>query len=134
MVQQARDTGSSRSLLDKLGVKPGASISVFGGRDRGFPTELRAWGADVSVGRRRKGSDLVFLFASRRSELGKISSLEELLKRNGAIWVVFPKGRQEIREAEVIETGVAAGFVDNKVVRFSDTHTALRFVIPLARR
>ena len=88
----------------------------------------------MSVGRRRKGSDLVFLFASRRSELGKISSLEELLKRNGAIWVVFPKGRQEIREAEVIEAGVAAGFVDNKVVRFSDTHTALRFVIPLARR
>jgi hypothetical protein len=47
---------------------------------------------------------------------------------------VFPKGRKDLREVDVIETGVDAGLVDNKVVRFSDTHTALRFVIPVARR
>jgi hypothetical protein len=35
---------------------------------------------------------------------------------------------------DVIAAGKAADLVDNKVCRFSDTHTALRFVIPLARR
>lgn len=30
--------------------------------------------------------------------------------------------------------GKEAGLVDIKVVRFSETHTALKFVIPLARR
>ena len=56
------------------------------------------------------------------------------MNRNGAIWVVYPKGRQDIREVDVIAAGKSAGFTDNKVCRFSETHTALRFVIPIARR
>ena len=56
------------------------------------------------------------------------------LQRDGAVWVVYPKGRPEISEVDVIRAGVEQGLVDNKVVRFSDTHTALRFVIPKARR
>ena len=45
-----------------------------------------------------------------------------------------PQGGRDLREAEVIRAGVEAGLVDNKVVRFSDTHSALRFVIPRSRR
>ena len=67
-------------------------------------------------------------------DLAKIGRLEPSMARNGAAWIVFPKGRKDLRETDVIEAGVASGLVDNKVVRFSDTHTALRFVIPLARR
>ncbi|MGA8767000.1 MAG: hypothetical protein WB559_08275 [Candidatus Acidiferrales bacterium] len=44
------------------------------------------------------------------------------------------KGQKHIREADVIAAGKSVGLTDNKVCRFSDTHTALRFVIPLARR
>ncbi len=65
---------------------------------------------------------------------GDAASEGLLTQENGATWVVFPKGRKDLREADFIRAGVAAGLVDNKVVRFSDTHTALRFVIPLARR
>lgn len=63
-----------------------------------------------------------------------VKSLAEKIRRNGVIWVVYPTGRTHIREVEVIAAGKAAGFVDNKVCRFSETHTALRFVIPLAKR
>jgi hypothetical protein len=35
---------------------------------------------------------------------------------------------------DVIRAGVGVGLVDNKVGRFFDTHSALRFVIPKARR
>jgi hypothetical protein len=48
--------------------------------------------------------------------------------------VVSPKGRPEIGDVVVIAAAKRAGLVDNKVVRFSDTHTALRLVIPRARR
>jgi hypothetical protein len=44
------------------------------------------------------------------------------------------KGQKHIREVDVIAARKPAGLTDNKVCRFSDTHTALRFVIPLARR
>jgi hypothetical protein len=56
------------------------------------------------------------------------------LKPNGALWIVRPKGRPEISERAVMAAGKAAGLVDVKVVSFSATHTAEKFVIPLAKR
>ena len=38
------------------------------------------------------------------------------------------------RQADVLNAGKAAGLVDVKVVRFSETHTAEKLVIPVARR
>jgi hypothetical protein len=53
---------------------------------------------------------------------------------DGAIWAVFRKGRKDFNENDVIRGGIAAGLVDVKVVRFSDTHTASKFVIRKAER
>lgn len=119
--------------MDKLGVKPRARVSVVGIEDDPFVGELRHRGADVSL-RRRRGSDLVFMGVETIGDLARLNDVEPYLKRDGAVWVSFPRGRKELREIDVIEAGVGAGLVDNKVVRFSDTHTALRFVIPVARR
>jgi hypothetical protein len=128
-----REAPSDKPLLDKLGVNPRARVSVIGVRDPDFLEELRRRGADVST-RRRKDSDLVFVMVDRRDDLARLTSLEPSIQRAGAIWVVFPKGRKEVREVDVIAAGPSAGLVDNKVVRFSDTHTALRFAVPLSRR
>jgi len=119
--------------MDRLGVKPDMKVTVLRVGDAAFLTELEARGAKVS---RRRGpdADLLFISAETRAELSRLDGLEPSIKRDGAVWVVFPKGRQDIREVEVIESGVAAGLGDTKVVRFSETHTALKFVIPLSRR
>jgi hypothetical protein len=119
--------------MEKLGVKPESRVSVLGVGDPGFLADLERVGADVSR-RRRKGSDLVFLAIEVRTDLDQLAGMEPYLQRNGAVWAVFPRGRKELRDVDVIQAGVAMGLVDNKVVRFSDTHTALRFVIPVARR
>jgi len=50
------------------------------------------------------------------------------------LWVVYPKGRKEITEGDVLGAGRKAGLKDVKVVGFSLTHTALKFVIPVERR
>jgi len=131
-VAKERDYGD-RSRIEKMGVQPGFVVSVLGIKDPDFLLELERSGADVSR-RRRKGSDLVFILAEKPSELRKLADLEQTIKRNGAIWVVSPKGRSEIRDVVVIEAAKRTGLVDNKVVRFSNTHTALRLVIPLSRR
>ncbi len=130
----AQNIRSPKSLLDKLGVKPGSKVSVMGVKDDGFIQDLGARTTDVSIGRLRKSSDMVFLAADEPRDLKRLERVEPYIKRDGAVWVVSPKGKPEIRDVVVIEAGLAAGLVDTKVVRFSDSHTALKFVIPAARR
>jgi hypothetical protein len=48
--------------------------------------------------------------------------------------MVYPKAKREITEGDVIGAGRKAGLKDVKVVGFSTTHTALKFVIPVAKR
>jgi len=125
---------SHRSLLDKLGVKADQRICVLGVEDAAFLKELAAIVPSAAHGKLRNQSDLIFLCANDLKTLARIKSLEPQMNRDGAIWVIYPKGQKHIREADVMAAGKSAGLTDNKVCRFSETHTALRFVIPLARR
>ena len=125
-------------LLDKLGVRPGMRVSVLGLDEEGFVEELKERGADVSR-RLRKGSDMVFFLARDPGELGKLPRLQAAIARNGAVWVIWPKGGKgsggkAIREGDVIAAGTGAGLVDVKVVRFSDALSALKLVVPVAKR
>jgi len=122
------------SRLDKLGAKPEWRASAIGIDDEQFLSELRARVAELVVGRAAKASDAIFLGAVRELDLAGISKLKACLKPNGALWIVRPKGRPEISEMAVMRAGKAAGLVDVKVVGFSSTHTAEKFVIPVAAR
>jgi hypothetical protein len=123
-----------RSLADKLDVKSGMRVSLCGVNDAGFRELVAARTADISEGRAAKNSDLIFFAAPATKDLARLAVLRNSLKDNGAIWVVYPKGRKDITEGEVLKAGKQAGLVDIKVARFSDTHTALKFVIPVAKR
>jgi hypothetical protein len=125
---------SHRALLDKLGVKPGQRIVVLGVEDSAFLQELAGRVPDSVREKPSKDADLVFLAAEDLKTLARMKSLAGAIQKAGAIWVVYPKGQKHIREVDVIAAGKSASLTDNKVCRFSDTHTALRFVIPLARR
>jgi hypothetical protein len=118
-----------RTLADKLDVKPGMRISLIG-----IAVDLEGRTSDIAEGKPARESDLIFFGAKAEKDLASLRSLEKSIKRNGAIWVVYPKGRMEITEIGVLEAGRQAGLVDTKIARFSDTHTAHKFVIPLARR
>ena len=124
-------------LLDKLGVRPGARVAIVGDVDPDgtFRALLTDRTGDVTVGMPEPDSDLVFLAADSTDELAALSDLRARIRPNGGIWVVSRKGRAAtIRDVEVIAAARAAGLVDNKVVSFSDSHTSLRLVIPVADR
>jgi hypothetical protein len=125
---------SHRLLLDKLGVKPGQRIAVLGVESAEFLTELAGRVPEYSRGKRLNGADLIFFSAEAITDLAQLSSLARSIQKNGAIWVVYPKGQKHIREMDVITAGKSAGLTDNKVCSFSGTHTALRFCIPVAKR
>ena len=125
---------SHRSLLDKLGVKSGQRVLVLEILDASFLNEIKPYAPIFAENKSAADFDLVFLAAEAEEDLKQLPRLRKFIKKNGAIWVVYPKGKQHIREVEVINAGKDAALTDNKVCSFSATHTALRFVIPLAQR
>ena len=126
---------STRSLLDKLGVKPGAKIAIAGEIDPGFLKELRQRTSDITRGRPSEPCDIVFLSADKRADLNRINLVKSWIEPNGAVWVVRPKGgRSELRDVDVIQAGLDAGLVDNKIASFSETHGAMRLVYRLKDR
>jgi len=117
-----------------LGVKRDARVAVIGLEEPWFDDLLRSMTGDVTRGRARKGSDLLFVRVGHRDDLDRATALQRHLVPNGAIWVIRPKGSPDIRETDVIDAGKRAGLVDNKIASFSETLSAMRLVIPLARR
>jgi len=122
------------SRLDKIGASSGWRVSVLGISDGPFLEELERVVSKVSIGRTLKDSDAIFVGATKEADLARLAKLKDSLKPNGALWVIRPKGRPEISERAVMAAGRAAGLVDVKVVAFSPTHTAEKFVIPVHQR
>lgn len=122
-------------LLDKLGIRPGMRVAIVGVPDIWFRELVAGRTSDVTLGPPLPDTDVVLLAADSVEELADLAGLRARIRPNGAIWVVSRKGRAAtLRYADLLGVATAAGLVDNKVVSFSDTHTALRFVIPVALR
>ena len=129
------DVVSTRPLLDKLGIRPGARVAVIDIDDFGFRGLLAERTDDITDGEALPESDLIFLGVDDAVALLQLPLLRARIVPNGAIWVVSRKGKAAtVRDIEVMAAGKAAGLVDNKVVAFSATHTSIRLVIPLALR
>ncbi|HKT79895.1 MAG TPA: hypothetical protein VJP86_06715 [Vicinamibacterales bacterium] len=125
---------STRSRVEKLGIKPGMDVLLLGVEtDAAFVAELRAAGAQV----RSSGTTpaaMVFATFHHRNDLRRLPRLVKLISANGVIWTLRPKGSRDLTESEMMRAGKDAGLVDVKVVSFSDTLTAEKFVVPVARR
>jgi hypothetical protein len=122
-----------KGRLDKLGVKPGLRIVVLNVKDDGFVSQLRELGASVST-RPVKDADAIFFGAETLAGLAGMRQLVAHIKRDGAVWTVTPKGKDGIKDIDIIGIAKAAGLVALKVVSFSDTHSANKFVIPKGQR
>ena len=125
---------SKRSRLDKLGVKPGMRVAVLGVAERDFVPELKRRVTGIATVRARKDTDLVFLGVESAASLRRLATLQRSIRRNGAIWVLWPKGQKHITECMIRAAAIEHGLVDIKVVAFSERLSGLKLVIPVARR
>ena len=123
-----------RTLIDKLGVKPEHRVTVLGVKDESFDAALSARAGDVTHGRMRKNNDVIIFGAESVKALDRLAKLEAAIRREGMIWVVTPKGQSHINGNHVRAAAKAAGLVDVKVCSFSDSHSALKLMVPKARR
>jgi hypothetical protein len=120
---------------EKLGVKSGVSISLLGNFDAEFLEELRHTTSAISQNKISPASELIFLSVSSKAELTSgLVKTTKAMKSATALWIVYPKGQKQITENDVLAAGRNAGLKDIKVVGFSSTHTALKFVVPVAKR
>ena len=125
---------SKRSRLDKLGVKPGMRVALVGLDDDAFRRELGGRTTDIAEARPRKDTALILFAVTGPASLARLATLQGSMRRDGAIWVVWPKGQSHIREDTIRAAAIAHGLVDIKVIAFSETLSGLKLVIPLARR
>jgi len=133
-VKAPRDLGSARPLLDKLGVKPGLRVSLLGVGEDWF-RELLAQRTDDVHDVPAAGSDLVFFMAERPADLERLKALREVIKEDGAVWVLRRKGAgRSLSDVDVIDASAAAGLVDNKIAAFSEELAAMRLVVRIVDR
>jgi hypothetical protein len=132
-----------KSRIEKLGVKAGARVALigFGKGDEEFLKQLEELTKaikKVSEGVVPPDIEWIFFKAETQKELSGVAKISKGLRGATALWVVYPKGnpkeRGKITEGDVLAAGRAAGLKDVKVVGFSATATALKFVIPVSQR
>jgi hypothetical protein len=132
--QWAERIRNPKSVLEKMGIKPESLVSVIGIDDKWFLDDLRTRVDEPRVGRVARNSDVIIVAINKARDLAAFTRLQVSLKANGALWAVRPKGTPEVSESTVMNAARAAGLVDVKVVRFSNTHTAEKFVRPKLSR
>ncbi|HEX2801093.1 MAG TPA: hypothetical protein VHN73_03410 [Phenylobacterium sp.] len=122
---------STRSRIQKIGVKPGMRVAVMGLADPSLSAELAAAGAIPT--KELADLDLLFYAADDAAALARIEALVPMLSERGALWIVSKKGKlATVKDVEVTAAAKARGLIDNKVVAFSATQTSLRFTLSKA--
>lgn len=125
---------SGTPLVKKLGIKEGVEVHLVNA-----PPHYRKLLEPLPEGVRfaprvTSASDLVHVFALRKTELGKLlRALRPKLKADGMVWVSWPKKASkvptDITEDTVRELCLPLGFVDIKVCAVDETWSGLKLVI-----
>lgn len=123
-----------KGLVEKLGVLADHKVCIVGKLDPDLRADVEATGAKVAKTARGKDFDVIFVAASSKKDLEKLANHRAMLDDRGALWVVYPKGSEELRERDVLIAGRTLQLTDNKQVKVSETLTSVRFVIPVAQR
>ena len=120
--------------LRKLGAKAGMRVLLVDIDDPTFAAELAEDGVEV-LSEAGAVPDMVFLGVRSRADLKRIAQYKKRISKQGTLWLVRPKGRDTpVSERDAMAAGLDAGLVDVKVVSFSDTHSALKYVYRLSDR
>ena len=130
----AKAISSPKTVVEKLGVKPGLNVVLVGRFETWFRTDvMNAVGEKPGV-KPVPGSDLVFILFLHEGDEAKLEDLIPAIHPDGAIWAIYPKGRRDLSEDTVRKAARGMGLTDIKVVRVSEELSGLKLVIPRLER
>ena len=118
-----------QTLVDKLGIKEGHKVRVMNLDDNHLLDMLQTRNATI-ISQPAMSCDMVMLGIERPSELRQIEDLCEVLRPDGAIWVVLPKSVRTVTKANVFAAAREAGLSQVEVVDYSETQAAYKIVRP----
>src|SRR5262245_49117279 len=130
---------SSRSLVEKLGIKAGTRIAILNA-PRGYRTTLGTLPAGVKVTSSIRGSlPFIQFFAYHRAAFEKkLDVLLRALEDDGVLWISWPKKASgvvtDLTEDVVREIALPVGLVDIKVAAVDDVWSGLKLVRRLTAR
>jgi hypothetical protein len=130
---------SKRSLVEKLGIKPGHKVYLANAPSN-YRETLGELPEKAGFVKSLNGAcDFIQFFAKEKSVLEMaFPSLKKHLATNGSLWVSWPKGAAKIKtdlnENVVREIGLQNGLVDVKVCAVDDVWSGLKFVFRLKDR
>jgi hypothetical protein len=130
---------SGKSVVQKLGVKPGFCIFVdgapcaYGDLVGPLPAEVKL------IGRPKPPLHMAHLFVTSVAGLaGKLRACRAMIARDGMIWVSWPKKSSgvatDVTDVVVRDAGLALGLVDVKVCAIDEVWSGLKFVFPKEQR
>ncbi len=123
-----------KSRAAKLGITAGTRVRCIGEFEAEFLNELSKNKVEIVKSDGSSGTEVTFLTVPDKAALAAVGKNAKKMKGADALWMVYPKGKKEITETDVIAAGRKTGLKDVKVVGFSPSHTALKFVIPVEKR
>jgi len=110
-------------------------VALVNLREPAFEKLLRERSSSIVDGKPRGLCDIVLVGLDTRRDLERLRHLKTWIEPNGAIWGIRVKGPgAALKDTELIDAGLAAGLVDNKIASFSDTKGAMRWVFRLRDR
>jgi hypothetical protein len=130
---------SGRSVVQKLGIKPGFRIFATG-LAAGYADIVGALPAGVTLVQWPSSSlDMVHLFATEAAGLaGKLRCYGAAIADDGVIWVSWPKKSSgvatDLSDVVVRKAALPLGLVDIKVCAIDATWFGLKFVISRDQR
>lgn len=130
---------SMRSLIEKFGIKEGMKVS-FPKVSHDLKNKIAIMPRGVEVIRELKSPvDFIWTVIHTKQDLEeRFSTLRDLLKKDGMLWISWPKGTSKIEtdvnENIIRDIGLSAGMVDVKVIAVDDDYSGLKFVFRLNDR
>jgi hypothetical protein len=130
---------SKRTLVEKLGIKPGTQVVVLGGPAT-YPSLLGKLpdGATLQA-RLPRSATFIHSFVQRRKDLAAgFPRVTRALSDDGTLWISWPKQASgvdtDLNENVVREIGLSQGLVDVKVCAVDETWSGLKFVRRIENR
>ncbi len=130
---------SHRTLVEKLGIRPGDKIAIIGA-PAGYRKTLGPLPPDVrNPGPNTTNLDFTQLFVrDRKALVDQLRDLRKRIKPTGMIWVSWPKQASgvpsDLTEDVIRTVAIETGLVDVKVAAIDETWSGLKLVIRVKDR
>jgi Protein of unknown function (DUF3052) len=134
MAQAATDY-SHRTIVQKLGVKPGERLEIAGDVGAQLRREVKE---HLGRGLVRSGQldGAIVLVESLEEGADALSEYRPRLKDTGYLWLITRKRGHEgyVNQMHLVPHAKERGLIDNKTCSIDDERSGIRFVVPRALR